>query len=42
MKIDEAQHAQTAVAHGGAPLPLPVKQAMRFAANVMRQTASRI
>ena len=42
MKIDEAQHAQTAVAHGGAPLPLPVKQAMRFAANVMRQTANRI
>jgi len=42
MKIDEAQHAQTAVDHGGAPLPLPVKQAMRFAANVMRQTASRI
>jgi ubiquinone biosynthesis monooxygenase Coq7 len=42
MKIDEAQHAQTAVAHGGAPLPLPVKQAMRFAANIMRQTASRI
>ncbi len=42
MKIDEAQHAQTAVNHGGAPLPLPVKQAMRFAANVMRKTASRI
>ena len=42
MKIDEAQHAQTAVAHGGAPLPLPVKMAMRFAADVMRQTASRV
>ena len=42
MKVDEAQHAQTAVDHGGAPLPLPVKQAMRFAANVMRQTASRV
>ncbi len=42
MKTDEIKHAQTAVDHGGAPLPLPVKQAMRFAANVMRQTASRI
>lgn len=42
MKVDEAQHAQTAVEHGGAPLPAPVKQAMRFAANVMRQTASRV
>ncbi len=42
MKTDEAQHAQTAVGHGGAPLPRPVKLAMRAAANVMRQTASRI
>ena len=42
MKIDEAQHAQTAIDHGGAPLPPPVKWAMRFAADVMRQTASRI
>ncbi|MHB1353866.1 MAG: 2-polyprenyl-3-methyl-6-methoxy-1,4-benzoquinone monooxygenase [Thiobacillus sp.] len=42
MKVDEAQHAQTAVVHGGAPLPLPVKWAMRAAADVMRQTASRI
>jgi ubiquinone biosynthesis monooxygenase Coq7 len=42
MKTDEAQHAQTAIDHGGVSLPLPVKQAMRFAANVMRQTASRI
>lgn len=42
MKIDEIKHAQTAVDHGGAPLPPPVKLAMRLAANVMRQTASRI
>lgn len=42
MKIDEARHAQTAVDHGGAPLPPPVKWAMRFAADVMRQTASRV
>lgn len=32
----------TAVYHGGAPLPALVKLAMRFAADVMRQTASRI
>lgn len=42
MKTDEIKHAQTAVDHGGAPLPMPVKMAMRFAAEVMRQTASRI
>ncbi len=42
MKIDEARHAQTAIDHGGAPLPSPVKWAMHFAADVMRQTASRI
>ena len=37
MKIDEAQHAQTAIDHSGTPLPQPVKWAMHFAANVMRQ-----
>jgi ubiquinone biosynthesis monooxygenase Coq7 len=42
MKTDEARHAQTAVDHGGAALPQPVKRAMQLAANVMRQTASRI
>ncbi len=42
MKTDEIKHAQTAFDHGGAPLPMPVKMAMRFAADVMRQTASRI
>lgn len=42
MKTDEARHAQTAVDHGGAPLPEPVKMAMRLAADVMRQTASRV
>lgn len=42
MKEDEIRHAQTAVDHGGAPLPLPVKLAMRAAAEVMRRTASRI
>ncbi|NDP47587.1 MAG: 2-polyprenyl-3-methyl-6-methoxy-1,4-benzoquinone monooxygenase [Sulfuriferula multivorans] len=42
MKTDEARHAQTAVDHGAAPLPQPVKWAMQMAANVMRKTASRI
>lgn len=42
MKADEAQHAQTAMDHGGASLPQPVKSAMQLAANVMRQTARRI
>jgi ubiquinone biosynthesis monooxygenase Coq7 len=42
MKVDEAKHAQTALDHGGAPLPMPVKQVMRFAAEVMRKTARRI
>ncbi|HMM47505.1 MAG TPA: 2-polyprenyl-3-methyl-6-methoxy-1,4-benzoquinone monooxygenase [Thiobacillaceae bacterium] len=42
MKADEIRHAQTAVDHGGAPLPGPVRWAMRRAADVMRQTASRI
>jgi len=42
MKADEARHAQTAVDHGGAALPVPVRWAMRRAADVMRQTASRV
>jgi ubiquinone biosynthesis monooxygenase Coq7 len=39
MKIDEAQHAATAEASGAAPLPAPVKSAMRLAARVMTRTA---
>lgn len=42
MKADEAQHALNAVNHGAARLPMVVKRGMRFAANVMRKTASRI
>ncbi len=42
MKTDEARHAQTAIDHGGVPLPQPVKWAMRLAADVMRKTASRV
>ena len=42
MKSDESQHAQTAVSHGAATLPMPVQRAMRLAADVMRATAKRI
>jgi ubiquinone biosynthesis monooxygenase Coq7 len=42
MKADEARHAQTAIEHGGMPLPFAVKLTMRFAADVMRQVASRV
>ena len=39
MSNDEAQHAQAAVEHGGARLPLPARWAMRLAAKVMTKTA---
>lgn len=39
MRIDEARHATTALAHGGAPLPWPVRLAMRLSAKVMTTTA---
>ena len=35
MKEDEARHAQTALAHGAAELPAPVKQAMRICSRLM-------
>ncbi len=35
MKQDEAQHAHTAIAGGGAELPQPVKAAMKFASRIM-------
>ena len=38
MKADEVRHAHLAVAAGGAPLPGPVKEAMRLAARVMTQS----
>lgn len=39
MKADEIRHAETAIALGGAELPLPVKVAMKLTAKVMTQTA---
>ena len=38
MKSDEARHARTAVEHGAAELPEPVKQAMRLGSRVMTRT----
>jgi len=38
MKIDEAHHAETAIAHGGAELPAPVKMAMQTVSNIMTKT----
>lgn len=39
MKIDEARHAHTAVVHGAAELPAPVKLAMKLGSRVMTRTA---
>jgi len=39
MKIDEIHHADTALEHGGAPLPLPVKAAMKLSSKIMTKTA---
>jgi 3-demethoxyubiquinol 3-hydroxylase len=38
MKADETRHATTAVMHGAADLPLPVKSAMRLASKAMTLT----
>jgi ubiquinone biosynthesis monooxygenase Coq7 len=38
MKIDEAKHEATAITHGGAPLPLPVKLAMKLSSKIMTKT----
>lgn len=42
MKEDEAKHATTALEHGGAELPAPVKAAMKLSARVMTGVAFRI
>ena len=39
MKADEARHAGTAMEHGAAELPTPVKQAMKLGSRVMTRTA---
>ena len=42
MKVDEARHADTAVTHGAAPLPEPVKLAMQGMAKVMKALVYRV
>lgn len=39
MKRDEARHATTALYHGAAPLPLPLKLAMRLGSKLMTSTS---
>ena len=42
MKADEARHARTAVEHGGAELPQPLRQAMKVGSRVMTETTFRL
>ncbi|MBS1143513.1 MAG: coq7 [Proteobacteria bacterium] len=42
MRLDEIQHAETAIAHGAAELPAPIKSAMKLAAKFMTGTAYRL
>lgn len=42
MKDDEARHGAMAYQAGGVPLPLPLRGAMRFAADIMRALAYRV
>ena len=42
MKEDEARHANTALAHGAAELPKPVKQAMRISSRLMTVSTYRL
>jgi len=38
MKAGEIKHADTALAHGGAELPAPVKQTMQFTSKILTKT----
>lgn len=42
MKIDEAKHANTALDHGGAELPAPIKFAMKMASKVFTTATYRL
>jgi ubiquinone biosynthesis monooxygenase Coq7 len=42
MKRDEMRHAATAMAHGAAALPVPVRLLMKLSAKVMTTTAHRV
>ncbi|SFW10656.1 2-polyprenyl-3-methyl-6-methoxy-1,4-benzoquinone monooxygenase [Nitrosovibrio sp. Nv17] len=39
MQVDEAGHADVAISHGGAELPLPVRLAMKLGSRIMTGTA---
>ena len=39
MHIDESEHATTAIEHGGAELPEPIKQSMKLVSKVMTKTS---
>lgn len=39
MRLDEARHATTAIEHGAAELPMPVKGLMRIASGLMTRSA---
>jgi ubiquinone biosynthesis monooxygenase Coq7 len=39
MKVDEARHARTAIDHGAAELPAPIKAAMKLGSRIMTRTA---
>jgi ubiquinone biosynthesis monooxygenase Coq7 len=39
MQVDEAGHATSAMAHGGADMPIPVKLLMKLGSKVMTKTA---
>ncbi|MEW6679092.1 MAG: 2-polyprenyl-3-methyl-6-methoxy-1,4-benzoquinone monooxygenase [Pseudomonadota bacterium] len=42
MKQDEIRHAETAIAHGGAELPGPVKQTMKLTSRLLTRLAYRV
>lgn len=42
MKADEARHARTALEHGGAELPQPLRRAMKLGSRVMTATTFRL
>jgi len=39
MKADELKHATTAISHGGAPLPTPVRKMMQLTSKLMTKSA---
>ncbi len=42
MKVDEMKHADTAIEHGGVPLPMPIRQAMQVTSKVLTFAAYRL